>query len=132
MRDARAAAEAFRSRRPQDFPDGVRWSWDNAPWHGDAARALKLPARQRHTLPPNSPDMHKVVEHQHALIKREFRKRLTVQRDVDTPAKAAALLTSVVNDVVKKASVEADVCSLPATYCAIIEAGGGWPPAKYR
>ena len=73
-----------------------------------------------------------VVEHQHALIKREFRKRLTVQRDVDTPAKAAALLTSVVNDVVKKASVEADVCSLPATYCAIIEAGGGWPPAKYR
>ena len=101
-------------------------------WHGDAARALKLPARQRHTLPPNSPDMHKVVEHKHALIKREFRKRLTVQRDVDTPAKAAALLTSVVNDVVKKASVEADVCSLPATYCAIIEAGGGWPPAKYR
>lgn len=108
------------------------YSLDNAPTHKflipgeyDVGPILKLP--------PYSPDLHKVVEHQHALIKRVWYSRIRKQFPNEaTREEAQELLQQVIKDVVKQDVIERDMISLNRTYCRILELEGDYPEAEFR
>ena len=108
------------------------YSFDNARFHTAAIPDLNISADEEMPLPPHSPDLHKVVEHQHALIKREFQKRFTIDRSISTRDEAKTLLSQVIQQVVKADSVAKDANSLYLTYKQVQLAVGDYPSSRFR
>lgn len=141
----------------QEFKDALQAAWENVlarlsaqPWlraifrrHG--ALSLKYSYDNPHihrasnegryrSLPvgPHSPDMQKLVEHPHNDIQKEFTRRWSLCSSSSTYADALQLLHTVVGEVVRVGSVARDAETLPATWRAIMAAGGDWPPKHLR
>lgn len=105
-------------------------SYDNAGAHTEAEH--KVPGLNRQTLPPKSPDMHKVVEHVHAWLTEKMQQWLRAQQtnkvtSEDAQAELKRLFKSYPTD-----SLRRNVASLPETYKAIIAAGGAFPAKRFR
>lgn len=109
-------------------------SCDSASEH-DAADLAGLniwPKKYRFELAYLSPDQHKVVEHVHNYIGDSFHSwyRRNMQRKPTVEQCKSKIKELFFNYPVS--AVQADVLSLPATYQAIIDAAGMYPPKRYR
>ena len=112
----------------------ILYSWDNDRTHVGAELAtVGIADDMRLELPECSSDMHKVIEHVHANIQREFDEWLwgfttgkpTVQECKDK-------VEEIFTQVVSSDSVKSDVYSLHKTYDAIIKANGGYIAKTFR
>lgn len=140
-------------------PDGPLLSYDNDAIHRICPSKAGFKADSRIPLPANSPDMHKVIEHVVANMKRwadsQWAKQVGVaygaaengmhyhKAPVKKKGRSAApkrreplAYQQVVRDIffqnVVADSVRRDVSSLHATYNEIVRLNGGWPEAKHR
>lgn len=108
------------------------WSFDNDKIHQNrlALAFLKINRNNRYPLPPNSPDMHRVVERCIGRLKAAFSTWLydhpgkRTMRDYQNAFKELFFSTQTA-DVIDK-----DVRKLPTLYPYIIKANGGWPPKR--
>lgn len=113
------------------------YSFDNDAVHQGAMEELQqrglITNSNRAPLPPNSPDMHKVVEHSIARLTSMVNSELAHTEDLVLPVEHwRSRLEQMFLTGITAASIRADVASLKATYQAIIDVAGSWPPRKYR
>lgn len=88
--------------------------------------------RMKYSLPPLSPDMHKVVEHVHAFLVQAMQAwRQTLWPHKPSEQQCKEKLVQLFYSY-QPASIQADVDSLPDTYQAIIDNAGMYPPKEYR
>lgn len=137
MKRVKKKAAACSKKRPTNFPGGVRYVMDNAPYHIDwinqnESRLLRLP--------PLSPEFNKPVEHMFNCIKREFKKmyaKLMIERCrggklyIKFKEGAVATFAAAVKAVVHKEGIAKDAASMKATFRAVINAKGDYIPKKY-
>lgn len=106
------------------------WSFDNDKIHQNKLRLayLKINANNRFPLPPNSPDMHRVVERTIGRLKDKFRSWLYDNPGKRTMAEYRAELQRLFKQTVTVEGMESEVRKLPKLWRAILTAKGGWPP----
>jgi hypothetical protein len=134
MGKIKAAVNSRENRRK--LRAGERWmySCDNDKVHvGADLTTVGIMDGDRFDLPPCSSDMHKTVEHVHGWLQAGMQLWLEGEEEQRlTPAQCKAQLEHLFCNVLKASSIAADVASLKGTYQAIIAAGGGYPPKKFR
>ena len=106
-------------------------SFDNPSIHEAAVPELQKMGVERAELPTYSTDMHKVIEHVHGYIGREFKARLLADATIVTSTKYVKLLKEIFYGMSKEV-VAKDVASLPETYAEIVRLSGDWPNKKFR
>jgi hypothetical protein len=125
--------EVLQSRRAEaGLQENEDWvlSFDNATPHTGAADMVD--EGHRFPLPPNSPDMHKVVEHVHPFVCQRMDKWVQQQGNRKfTMAECKQQLRDIAQQI-SKHSVHRDVMSLRDTYSAIVAAGGRYPTKLLR
>jgi hypothetical protein len=88
--------------------------------------------QDRLDLPPLSPDMNKVVEHVHAWLTKKMHAWLRSRAaDKPTPRQCMMQCKEFFSQY-PRASIQADVDSMQATYAAIQQQAGMYPAAKFR
>jgi hypothetical protein len=112
----------------------IMYSWDNDKIHqGADLESVGITNDMRLELPECSSDMHKVIEHVHGHIQREFEKWLW---GFESSRPSVQQCMQKVEDVFREQigidSVLKDVHSLHNTYRAIIKVAGGYPAKAYR
>lgn len=137
--EAYALAESVLAQARKDYrehPDRfgykLRFSWDGASAHNSAERDLSLLPGQLLRPPARSPDIQRVIEIPHSLIKKEFNKRLCSDTRVKSVAQAIRLLRHTVQDVVTEKLIKSLVNSLPQVYKDVIAHGGDWADKRWR
>lgn len=148
IKRARDAAKA-RGVDPEDTDAPIYYSWDNAPanWSNDDMPDGAFEAVYRLPLPPYSPDMHKVIEHCMAHIKRALLRFAHETPELCTP-ETLQQQAKLAFESITVESIYNDVWSLPTTYAVVAgEEGntvtgsdgkrwsctaGDWPPAALR
>lgn len=117
---------------------GPYYSWDNASFHTSMKlEDVGLTIGDLWDLPPNSPDMHKVIEHVVGRVKRELRNALCDNANLATVNDLKTECKRVFFGITAE-SVQKDIDSLPSTYKHIHakETQGGregdWSLARYR
>lgn len=118
---------------------GPYYSRDNAPWHAFAnLQEVGIEPEDILQLPPNSPDMHKVIEKIINNTWRELHSYLLEHAEVTTAKDVVAAFQKAFANNIKVETVRKLVDGLPKTYRAIqasrMQGGseGDWPQAKYR
>lgn len=116
------------------YPATKFWSFDNDKIHQNKNlwRALSIQKKNRYPLPPNSPDMHKVVEHCIHNLKTKFKDFLYKNPKQLTMAEYQKVLKNIFHKEVKAESIKEDVDTLYDTYRGILRARGGQPPQQFR
>lgn len=134
MKKIKAVLEAPENSRILSRGQKWRFSYDNDKVHtGADLTSVGILEKDRLALPPCSSDMHKTVEHVHAWLQAHMQKWLeTVEQQKLTSEMCQEQLQHIFYQQLKASSIAADVASLRDTYLAIIAAGGGYPPKKYR
>lgn len=112
----------------------IMYSWDNDKIHQGADLAsVDITDDMRLELPELSSDMHKVIEHVHGHIQREFEKWLWGFEDTRPSVEACKQqVEKIFREQISIDSVCKDVHSLHKTYKAIIKAAGGYPAKAFR
>lgn len=118
--EARAAAAAD----PDAFPDGIAISLDNAKWHTAWQENPPADIAVR-TVPPYSPDIHKVVEHPLHAFEVRWKREFTLNRRVTTCEGSMALASEVLRQT-SPDSVRRDMETLRDTMLSIERNGGDW------
>ena len=126
-----AAREQMQKHRAE-FGYKLRFSWDNLRAHKSTEPDLEVQEDRLIKPPPKSPDLQRAVETPHAVIHREFKKRLAADRRVQSVTDAVDLLQRVVKDVVTVDHVRKLIDGLPETYRSVIERGGDWAAQGHR
>lgn len=83
-------------------------------------------------LPPYSPDMHKVIEHTHAVAEAKFGKWLMEDTKKYNIEEYKAKFEQIYRESCTHKVVAADVQTLHDTYDAIVNVGGDWPVKEFR
>lgn len=125
-----AEAEAACRDDPEAFPIGHPvYSLDNATphkrWHDSQ------PAERLNTIPANSPDIHKVVEHPLAPFKKSWYEEFTLDRSLTTAESCMAKASEILRRTTP-ASIKKDMETLPATFASIIKNKGDWADRHLR
>lgn len=113
------------------------YSYDNTNIHEAAWQFFGGMDILRYPLPPYSPDMHKVIEHVHAIICTALRSWITHEEE-HAPGEVVHgtlymdKLTEIFNEKIQPSSIKKDCMSLVATYRAIIHSDGSYPPKRFR
>lgn len=125
-----AEAEACIPRMPAAFPLGrIIISCDNASAHCEFQR--ERPDADLNTIPPHSPDIHKVVEHPLGPFNKAWYKEFSMDRKCTTCESSMALASRILRRH-SAAAIHKDIKTLPATLQAIVNAGGDWAPPALR
>lgn len=111
------------------------YSFDNDRIHMNPGTlaSLKINYKNRFPLPPNSPDMHRVVEHCIGRLKTAFRKWLYAHPRARTIKQYQAALASLFYKragVAGATAIRKDVNKLPALFKEIRAVKGGWPSKR--
>ena len=108
------------------------WSFDNDKIHQNRMRLayLKINANNRFPLPPNSPDMHRVVERCIARLKGDFKDWLYAHPAKRDMAEYRKALLKLFKDGQTADVIDRKVKKLPKLWPFILRAQGGWPPKK--
>lgn len=118
--EARAAATAD----PAAFPDGIAISLDNAKWH-KAWQSSPPAGIAVRTVPPFSPDIHKIVEHPLHAFEVRWKRAYTLNRRVTSCEGSMALASEVLRETTAD-SVHRDILTLRDTLVSIERNGGDW------
>ncbi len=111
---------------------GAIWSYDNPSIHDVDLTDLGITEDDRAPLPPQSGDMHKVIEHVHARVCDAFREWVARNPRVTSPTQLRNQFEALFYEVITPASVHADVQSLPALWQWIRDHNGDYAPASLR
>lgn len=116
------------------FRECYSYSWDNDRVHkGADLSTVGITADLRFELPELSSDMHKVVEHVHGWLQKQMQKWLGEHEGSPLTAdQCKEKLQQLFQEDLNISSIQKNVRSLKATYQAVIDAGGGYIPARYR
>lgn len=111
------------------------WSFDNDRIHQNpiTLARLKINSRNRFPLPPNSPDMHRVIERCVGRLKSTFRKWLYAHPAPRTDKQYQNALARIFYEtpsVASPAVIKKDALTLPTLFKCIRLARGGWPPKR--
>lgn len=122
--------QALQQQHPQWLHDGTVYSWDNAAWHTRAHPPFS--SAERLSIPPRSPDIHRVAEHPFHAVKSAFRSAFGRRRRIKSVKQAMRLLEQIVDEVVTPESIAADCAGIQATLASIIRNGGDWADPGLR
>ena len=125
---------------PKLFQHGLWVSMDNATYHPKGELKLRVKGLRVHRLPvpPQSHDIHKVIEHAINLLKKEFDKWMIDHPTVVNVEDIKAAFVRTFCEKVRADGVRKDIKSLSKTYRHIyrsVKAGGSqgdWAPAHLR
>jgi hypothetical protein len=139
VQDIKEASEKSKEEHPQYFSKGgPYYSWDNASFHTSMnLEEVGTCTSDMWELPPNSPDMHKVIEHVVGRVKMALRNALCDNAKLTTVNKLKHECKRVFFEITAE-SVQKDIDSLPNTYKHIHtkqkQGGreGDWALARYR
>lgn len=84
------------------------------------------------TMPPHSPDLHKIVEHDIGYIKRIFRKEFTQLKGKVAHQRAMDLMEELLREAITQESIMKDVNTLFRTIDSVIRNGGDWAEIPLR
>lgn len=139
FKKAAAKVKASGAWRQRHGTRCVKWSFDNdrIHTHVETLAGLQINARNRLDLPPNSPDMHGVVERCISRLKKEFQKWLychPAHREMSDYQEALRDIFFNNKKVASPAVIDKQVCFMPEVYAAIASPAvrGGHPPKKYK
>lgn len=140
MTEVEDKARALQRNYPKLFQNGLWVSMDNATFHPTGELKLRVRGLRVHRLPvpPQSHDIHKVIEHAIHLLKMEFDKWMIDHPDVVKMEDIKAAFVRTFYEKVKRDGVRKDIMSLRKTYRAIyrsVKAGGtegDWAPSRLR
>ena len=106
------------------------WSFDNDKIHQNRLilAQLKINHNNRYPLPPNSPDMHRVVERCIGRLKTKFADWLYDHPGKCTMAEYKRALLDIFMSTQTSDVINRDVKKLPQLFPLIVKAKGGWPP----
>lgn len=140
MRDNFLLAANWVAKVNSDFFDehgDIMWSMDNAAIHNCDDKAMerelgisKPGQGNRLALPPNSGDMHLVIERAHARAGLQFQDRLLRLGRVLTIEEYKDMFRQAFYDANKPEQVQGDIASLPALYEAIVAGHGEYVAQK--
>ncbi len=138
--DVKQLSLASKDKHPEYYKKGGPfYSWDNASFHTSMKlHDVGLSEEDMWLLPPNSPDMHKVIEHVVGRVKRALREELCDNANITTVKQVKHVCKQVFFNRITVESVRKDIDSLPTTYRHIhakkSQGGreGDWSLAKYR
>jgi hypothetical protein len=140
VKQAKDASEACVAEFPEFYSKGgPYYSWDNASWHQALnLEDVGLKESDKWQLPPNSPDMHKVIEHVVGRVKQQLRHKLCDNANINSSKEVQAAFIDVFYKQISTESIRKDIESLPSTYKHIHgkknQGGseGDWAQARYR
>lgn len=134
MQEFRAIMESPESYEHLERGEKWLYSYDNDKIHqGADLEQVGFTEEDRYSLPALSSDMHKVIENVHAWLQQEMEKYVEAQGDEALEVEECKQhLRDLFDQYCEQDWVQANVLSLPDTYNAIIIAGGGCVPARYR
>jgi hypothetical protein len=132
-----AMAHAFIAEHLRQHPNsplllGDRWSYDNPSIHDADLAQLGITELNRTPLPPQSGDMHKVIEHVHATLCDAMSEWVARNPKVYKAADLKRQFEQLFFKVITIDHVKKDIESLPDQWRAIKAAKGGWTSVKYR
>lgn len=106
------------------------WSFDNDRIHCNPfiLNGLQINSKNRYPLPPNSPDMHRVVERCIGRLKKAFQTWLHDHPAKRTMREYRAALLKIFKEKELAESINKEVKSLVKLFPHISKAKGGWPP----
>ncbi len=84
------------------------------------------------TLPPHSPDLHKVVEHAIGYAKRTFKKEFTQLLGKVGHHRAMELMEEVLKEAITQDGIQRDAESMVHTINSIIKNRGDWADKPFR
>lgn len=125
-----ALQHAFSTKYPH-----CHYSFDNPNMHEAAVpqlEALGWDQKLRAPLSPYSPDMHRVIEHLHAVIQAAFQQRLYNHPKKCSVGVYKKCFEAAMRDCCKASSIAADVRGLPELYQWISVNEGRWAPKRLR
>ena len=133
-----AAGERPTADKP--FPHGFtpNISLDNAACHNKAKAEMRADPTVHATfddIPPYSPDIHKCIEHVHAVLHQAFVETLThTKADAlpDTVPELFQLVQRLFQTRITVRMVQADILSLQRTLAAIVDGNGAYPVKALR
>ncbi len=139
VQDVKQLSQASKEKHPQYYSKGGPfYSWDNASFHTSLKlQDVGLSETDMWLLPPNSPDMHKVIEHVVGRVKRALREELCDNANIKTVEQVKRVCRDVFFRITTE-SIRKDIDSLPNTYKHIHDKKsqggreGDWSLAKYR
>jgi hypothetical protein len=132
MKKIEEAIEGFAARHAGLFRKGIRYAFDPATFHEGAKEIKALPAARRLPGAPKSPDLQKVIEHCHALVKMAYAKALQMANLDTTREELVAMFDDIVTASVHHEGIKLDIESLLETYEQILESEGYYPASGYR
>jgi hypothetical protein len=114
------AAQKARGVDAEDMDATIYYSWDNAPanWRNEDMPSGGFDTACRLPLPPNSPDLHKVIEHCMAHIKGWLQRCVDEDPFKCTPAYLQEQAELAFKSITAE-SIRRDVASLPTTYAVV-------------
>lgn len=111
------------------------WSFDNDTIHQNpqSHSTLKINKNNRVPLPPNSPDMHRVVERSIGRLKKAFQSWLFEHPSARSMQQYRTALKKMFHKNETADVVSAEVASLPDVYREIVSrrVNGGWPAKEF-
>lgn len=140
--DEKQAPEGQEPTESRPIPYGIRpyFSLDNVPTHLKAIKdqqwASTVPAvfDDEVSPPPNSPDLHKVIEHVHANTCSAFKEWVLLRSHTPRPSIEAYFdkLKQIFYATITPKMIQDDVLSLKGTFQEVCKLGGEYPAAQYR
>ena len=84
------------------------------------------------TMPPGSPDLHKVVEHAIGYVKPRFRKEFTQLLGKVGHHRAMELMEDVLREAITQDSIQKDAESMVDTIKSVLKNKGDWADTPFR
>lgn len=132
MQKIKEAIEGFAASHPDLFTKGIRYAFDPATFHEGAEEIKALPVENKLPGAPKSPDLQKVIEHCHALVKMAYAKALQMAGLDTTREELVDMFDDIVEEHVHHDGIKSDVDSLLETYEQILESEGYYPASGFR
>ena len=128
IKEAAAAVVASPAWRAALGTAAPIWSFDNDAIHQNPTTlaSLQINTRNRFPLPPNSPDMHRVIERVVGRVKAAYAAWLHDHPTPRSPAGYQAALLALFRQTQTAAVISKDVANLPALWPSIIKNKGDW------
>ena len=111
---------------------GDQWSYDNPSIHDADLAELGITELNRTPLPPQSGDMHKVIEHVHGTLCNAMSEWVARNPKVTKVADLKTQFEALFFKVITPVHVKKDIDSLPEQWRAIKAKEGGFTAVKYR
>jgi hypothetical protein len=132
MKKIKEAINGFAASHSDLLKYTIRYAFDPATFHEHAKEIKALKPEEILPGAAKSPDLQKVIEHVHGLVKTAYAKKLQMADLSTTREELVAKFDEIVEEHVHDSGIKLDIESLPETYEQILESQGYYPASGYR